>query len=139
MKDQIATDLVIHRTIVKEGTPIFRSRPRKLASNKEWWLNKFAQAGLESGIYEHTIHANGKLSRWGAEAQLVEKKGSDRPRLTFNYHNVWEDIPAAMMTLMADNMSFLGLPSHRVYSSLDMKHAYWTAVINPEDRHYLTF
>lgn len=52
MKDQIATDLVTHRAIVKEGTPIFRSRPFKLASNKEWWLNKFAQEGFGSGMYD---------------------------------------------------------------------------------------
>lgn len=97
---------------------MFRRRSHKLAPNNQWWLNKFAQEGMERRMHEHVTHANEKLSILEAEAQLVEANGSDRPWLTFKYHNVRKDIPAGMMTFMADNMSSIGLPSHKLYSPL---------------------
>lgn len=50
--------------------------------------------GIEGGIYEHTITANGRLSEWNSRAVHVDKvedpKPTDEPRLTFAYHMVHE-------------------------------------------------
>ncbi|KAK1068138.1 hypothetical protein LTR12_004317 [Friedmanniomyces endolithicus] len=64
-----------------------------MSSDKEWWYRKFAIDGLEAGLFERTVVANSHLSQWGADLVLVTKLGKKEPRLTFNYHYVWEEPP----------------------------------------------
>ncbi|SMR65003.1 unnamed protein product [Zymoseptoria tritici ST99CH_3D1] len=133
------TDLIQHRTRIKPGTPIYRARVKKLLTEKEWHLRNLAIAGLETGVYEYCVVANGELSRWGANAVLVTKPGEAVPRLTFNYHYVHEEPAGSQMTLMQQNHDFLLRLTHQVYSSFDLKNGYWAVEIHPEDRHYLAF
>lgn len=134
-----ATDLIKYRTFVREGIPIYKAKAKRLATDKEWWVRKLVLEGLRSGMYERITVANGKLSQWGADAVLVKKPGRDEPRLTFNYHYVFEEPLGIQMELSARSHSFLSIPSHACYSQFDPKNAYWTVEIHPEDRHYLAF
>ena len=133
------TDLILHRTRIKEGTPIYKAKAKRLSPDKEWWLRKLVSDGMKSGMYERTTVANGKLSQWGADAVLVKKEGKVEPRLTFNYHYVFEEPPGNQMELSSRAHGFLSLPSHGVYSAFDLKNAYWATEIHPEDRHFLAF
>ncbi|SMY30407.1 unnamed protein product [Zymoseptoria tritici ST99CH_1A5] len=117
----------------------FQARVKKLLTEKEWHLRNFAIAGLETGVYEYCVVANGELSRWGANAVLVTKPGEAVPRLTFNYHYVHKEPAGSQMTLMQQNHDFLSRLTHQVYSSFDLKNGYWAVEIHPEDRHYLAF
>ncbi|KEQ83933.1 hypothetical protein M438DRAFT_335660 [Aureobasidium pullulans EXF-150] len=118
------TDLILHRTSVKAGTPPYKAKAKRLAHDKEWWLRKIVLQGIEAGMYERTTVANRKLSNWGADAVLVKKEGKDEPRLTFNYHYVYEELPGNQMELSSRAHAFLGLPSHKVFSAFDLKNAY---------------
>ncbi|PPJ53210.1 hypothetical protein CBER1_11916 [Cercospora berteroae] len=133
------TDLIQHRMRIKDGTPIYKARNRMMARDKEWWYRKFATEGLENGMFERSITANGRLSQWGADPVLVRKPGKTEPRLTFNYHYVWEEPPGNQMQLSRDAHAYLGHPSHATFSQFDLKNAYWTVQIHPDDRHYLAF
>lgn len=133
------TDLIQHRTLIKQGTPIYRAAPRRLSPDKEWWLRKFVTEGLENGMFERTIVANGQLSRWGANANLVKREGKDTPRLTFDYHYVWEEPLGNQMQLSAAAHDFLSHPSHNCFAQFDLKDAYWTVPIHPDDRAFLAF
>ncbi|KXT07733.1 hypothetical protein AC579_1878 [Pseudocercospora musae] len=83
-----ATALIEHRTMLKEGTPVFRAKPKRIAPDKEWWLVKYAIEGLENGMFESTVAANGEPSKWNATCVIVREEGKPQPRLTFNYYNV---------------------------------------------------
>lgn len=133
------TDLVVHRTRIKPGTPVYKAKRRKYAPDKEFWFRKFITEGLETGMYERTILANGHLSPWGADAVIVPKPSRDEPRLTFNYHWVFEETPGNNMEMSSSTHRFLSAPSHQVFSGFDLKNAYWTIEIHPDDRHYLAF
>lgn len=137
--DMPATDLIVHRAILKPGTPIYRSKQKRFTPDKEWWLRKFVLEGMESGMYERTTTSNGKLSPWGAAPVLARKAGKIEPRLTFNYHYVFEEPPANHMELASRVHNFLSLPTHQWFSVFDLKNAYWTVVIHPDDRWILAF
>lgn len=134
-----ATDLIKHRIQLKPGTPIYRAKVRKYAPEKEWWFRKFVTEGIEAGMYERTVTANGRLSPWGADAVVVPKPGKPEPRLTFNYHFVFEVPPANHMELAERAHRFLSAPSHKVFSQFDLKNAYWGVEIHPDDRQYFAF
>ncbi len=133
------TDLIIHRASIKAGTPVYKSKPKRYAPDKEWWYRKIVTEGIENGMYERTVVANGRMSPWAADAVLVKKAGKDEPRLTFNYHNVWEEPPGSLMETAEKTHEFLSSPSHGCFSKFDLKNAYWTVAIHPEDRYYFAF
>ncbi|POS82079.1 hypothetical protein EPUL_004697, partial [Erysiphe pulchra] len=138
------TDLYVHRVRLKEGTPPFnRPKQRRWPPGKEFWLRRIINDGLKCGMYERTMQANGKLSDWNAQAQLVNKSDNpsewDEPRLTFNYQNVVEDTPGCFVELMSGCHDYLGHPSHQMFFKLDLKHGYWAIMVHPEDRHYFAF
>lgn len=130
------TDLITHRMRIKEGTPIYKAKARMMSRDKEWWYRKFAIAGMESGMFERPP---GIRSQWGADPVLVKKPGKKEPRLTFNYHYVWEEPPGNQMQLSREAHGFLSLPTHAVFSQFDLKNGYWAVEIHPDDRHYLAF
>lgn len=139
LKDIPATDLIVHRVTPREGIKPHQARQKKLSTEKEWWLRQMIQKGIESGMYEKTVTANGRTSQWSALPNLVDKEGSVEPRLTFNYHFVYESPSASIMELSLRVHNNLGVGSHRSYFSADMKHGYWGVLVHPEDRHYLAF
>lgn len=99
--------------------------------------------GIQGGIYEHTITANGRLSAWNAQAVLVDKvpnpKPTDEPRLTFAYHQVHEDLPGVHTELSARVHNSLSDPRHGNLFSADLKHAYYSISLHPEDKHIFAF
>ncbi|KAI1005899.1 hypothetical protein K3495_g2318 [Podosphaera aphanis] len=89
------------------------------------------------------MEANGKLSDWNAQEQLVDKSDTpeewDEPRLTFNYQNVVEDTPGCFVELISRCHDYLGHPAHEMFFKLDLKHGYWATSVYPDDRHYFAF
>lgn len=138
------TDLYVHRVRLKSGTlPFNKMKQRRWPPAKEFWLKRIINDGLKHQMYESTIVANGKLSDWNAQAQLVDKTDTpgewDEPRLTFNYQNVIEDKPGCFVELMSSCHDYMGHPSHQMYHKLDLKHGYWVISVHPDDRHYFAF
>ncbi|OJD09664.1 hypothetical protein ACJ73_10157 [Blastomyces percursus] len=74
------TDLLVHKASLKPGT-----RPHSVKSQKryspmhEWWMRKLIKEGIEGGIYESTLAANGALSPWNARVVLVPKEVDGSP------------------------------------------------------------
>lgn len=137
------TDLLVHRTLVKPGTPIHKAKNQRMAPTKEYWLRKIVTDGLNAGLYELTTVANGFLSPWGANPVLVTKQGKDpihdEPRLTCNYHWLFEEKPGNQMELSERTLLFLAHPSHGRFMKADLKNGYWAVEVHPDDRYYLAF
>ncbi|POS82096.1 hypothetical protein EPUL_006187, partial [Erysiphe pulchra] len=138
------TDLYIHRVRLKDGIkPWNRAKQRRWPQGKEFWLRRIINDGLKCGMYERTMEANGELSDWNAQANLVDKSDNpgewDEPRLTFNYQNVVEDIPGFFVELSSTTHDYMGHPSHRLFHKLDFKHGYWAISVHPDDRKYFAF
>lgn len=82
-------------------------------------------------MYEPCITANGELSDWAAQPVLVNKDRDAaepnpwaKPRLTFNYRNVKEDVSGINITLLSnvhEHLSYLGIG---LYSIFNLKHDY---------------
>ena len=125
------TDLLVHRVTPRQGLQPHKAVVKRLSNNKEWWLRAIIQEGINSGTYEKTILANGRVSAWNSNAVVVPKENSERPRLTFNYHFVYEEPPAAHMELAERVHSLLGIPTHTTFFSADMKHGYWAVGVHP--------
>ena len=139
LKDIPATDLIVHRVTPRQGIRPHQARQHRLTTEKEWWLRQMIQKGIEAGMYEKTVSVNGRTSQWGAAPVLVKKPGSIEPRLTFDYHFVYEEPSGSIMELATRVHNNLGRSSHRSLFSADMKHGYWGVAVHPEDRHYLSF
>jgi hypothetical protein len=94
-------------------------------------------------VYELTEPANGRLSRWNARAVVVDKvenpRPEDEPRVTFDYSRVTEDLPGTYMELSSKVHDNLSDPHHHVLFAADLKHAYLTIPLHPDDRHYFAF
>ena len=88
---------------------------------------------MDAGMYERTSSGGKPLSQWNAAPVLVKKEGQKEPRLTFNYHYVFEDKPGNHMELSSKVHSFLSHPGHTVFSQFDIKHEYWAVEVHPED------
>ncbi|POS81794.1 hypothetical protein EPUL_006422, partial [Erysiphe pulchra] len=141
IRDIPATDLFIHRARLKPGTKPYREkRIIQQTDRQKFWLQKTIEEGLESGMYERVPIKNGRFSDWSAGARVVEKPGkvSDM-RVTFNYHNVLEEIPGTYMELMSEVHDYLSLPQHRCFLQMDIKHAYWSIPVHENDRHIYAF
>jgi hypothetical protein len=95
------------------------------------------------GIYERKSTANGQLSAWNAQAVLVDKSDNpgpnDEPQVTFNYRNVIVDLPSSYLELSTKVHDCLSHPDHGCYMQFDLKHAYWSISVHPDDRHFFAF
>ncbi len=69
----------------------------------------------------------------------MHKPGQVQPRLTFNYHFVYEDIPASHIEAASNVHDLLSIPSNQCLFFADIKHGYWVVNVHPDDRHYLDF
>ncbi|KAI1000862.1 hypothetical protein K3495_g7340 [Podosphaera aphanis] len=134
------TDLYKHKVRLWKGTkPHPVKFQRRWPLQKEFWLIKIVKEAMACGMYERTLTANGELSDWNADAVLVNKPGQKEPRITFNYRNVWEDMPGCYLELMSKVHDYLSNPSHRFYHQFDLKHGYWCVPVYPPHRHMFAF
>ena len=90
-------------------------------------------------MYKRTITDNGYPSKWNTLPDLIHKPGQVQPRFTFNYHLVYEDIPASHMKVTINMHNLLSIPSNKCLFSADIKHEYWVVNVHLDDRHYLVF
>lgn len=144
LTDLPCTDLITHRVRIAPGTkPASNTTQKRWPAHTEWWLRKIVQDGIDGGVYELTEPANGRLSRWNARAVIVDKvenpRPEDEPRVTFDYSRVDEDLPGTYMELSSKVHDNLSDPRHRYLFAADLKHAYLTIPLHPEDRHYFAF
>ena len=138
------TDLITHRVTITPGTKPFSARfQKRWPQHTEWWMRKLVQDGLLGGVYELTEPANGRLSQWNARAVMVDKsenpKPTDEPRMTFDYSRVCEDLPGTFVELSSKVHDHLSNPNHGSLFKADLKHAYLTVPLHPDDRHYFAF
>ena len=144
LTDLPCTDLITHRVRIAPDTkPASNTTQKRWPAHTEWWLRKIIQEGLDGGVYELTEPANGRLSRWNARAVVVDKvenpRPEDEPRVTFDYSRVTEELPGTYMELSSKVHDNLADPRHRFLFAADLKHAYLTIPLHPEDRHYFAF
>ena len=144
LRDLPCTDLITHRVRIAPSTkPHSCKTQKRWPPHTEWWLRKLVQDGLEGGVYELAEPANGKLSLWNARAVMVDKtenpQPTDEPRMTFDYSRVTELLPGSHLELSAKVHDYLANPRHGCLSSADLKQAYLTIPLHPEDRHYFVF
>jgi len=139
LKDIPPIDLIHHRVRLKEGTPVHSTKQRRYAGQKEYWLRRIIQDGIDAGMYEKTFYANGKLSEWNTAPMIVPREGQEQPRLVFDYYWVYEDQPGNWMHNQEAVHNFLSNPSYKLYFQFDIKHAYWSVPIHPDDRYLLAF
>ena len=71
--------------------------------------------------------------------KIDDPKPSDEPRMTFDYSRVTELMPGAHLELSSKVHDHLSNPSHGCLLSADLKHAYLTVPLHPDDRHYFAF
>ena len=138
------TDLITHRVRIKAGTKPFAARfQKRWPAHTEWWMRKLVQDGLLGGVYELTEPANGRLSEWNARAVMVDKvenpKPEDEPRMTMDYSRVHEDLPGTYLELSSKVHDHLSNPNNGCLFMADLKHAYLTIPLHPDDRHYFAF
>lgn len=144
LRDLPCTDLITHRVRIKPGTkPASNTVQKRWPAHTEWWLRKIIGDGIEGGVYELTEPANGRLSLWNTRAVIVDKvedpKPEDEPRVTFDYSRVNEDLPGSHMELSSKVHDNLSDPRHRCLFAADLKHAYLTIPLHPDDRHFFSF
>ncbi len=144
LRDLPCTDLITHRVRIAPGTrPASAKSQKRWPTHTEWWLRKLVQDGIEGGVYELTEPANGRLSEWNARAVMVDKvddpKPIDEPRMTFDYSRVTELLPGSHLELSSKVHDHLSNPRHGCLFSADLKHAYLTIPLHPDDRHYFAF
>lgn len=138
-KEIPATDLIVHRVTPRKDVKPHKAKQYRFNNEKEWWLRQIVQKGIDAGMYEKITTANGRTSQWAAAPVLVNKSDSIEPRLTFNYHFVYEEPSGSTMKLAARAHSLMSNLSHRALFSADMKHGYWGVLVHPDDRNYLAF
>ena len=51
--------------------------------------------------------------------------------ITFNYHFIYEDLPASHIKAMANVHNLLGISSHQCLFSANIKQSYWTVNVYP--------
>ena len=144
LKDLPCTDLITHRVRIKPGTkPASNPIQKRWPAHTEWWLRKIIGDGLDGGVYELTEPANGRLSQWNARAVIVDKVENptpeDEPRVTFDYSRVHEELPGSHLELSSKVHDNLSDPRHQCLFAADLKHAYLTIPLHPDDRHYFAF
>lgn len=94
-------------------------------------------------MHEPTATANGKLSAWNTQVKLAPKSDDvqwgGEPRVTVNYHYVYENLPESYMPLISDCHDFLSHSSFQFFCQWDYKYSYWSIPLHPESRHYFAF
>ena len=144
LTDLPCTDLITHRVRIKSGTkPSSITTQKRWPAHTEWWLRKIISDGMQGGVYQLTEPANGRLSLWNARAVIVDKVENptpqDEPRVTLDYSRVNEELPGTHLELSSKVHDNLSNPNHGCLFAADLKHAYLTIPLHPDDRHYFAF
>lgn len=63
----------------------------------------------------------------------------DEPRITFNYRNVNELVPAHKLERADDVLEYVANPNHRVFIQADLEHAYYSVPLAKDYRHIYAF
>ena len=71
--------------------------------------------------------------------KVENTKPEDEPRMTFDYSRVTKLLPGSHLELSSKVHDHPSNPHHSCLFSADLKHAYLTVPLHPEDRHYFTF
>ena len=90
-------------------------------------------------MYKRTVTANECPFKWNALPVLIRKPGQVQPRLTFNYHFVYENIPASHMEVVINVHNLLSIPSNKCLFSRDIMYRYWVVNVYLDDHYYLVF
>ena len=94
-------------------------------------------------MYELTESANGRLSLWNARAVMIDKpenpKPENEPRMTFDYSRVHKDLLGTYVELTSKVHDHLFNFNHGCLFKTNLKHAYLTVLLHPEDRHFFAF
>ena len=144
LKDLPATTLITHKVRLTPGTkPHSVKSQKRWSPQMEWWMRKLIQEGMDGGIFESTLAANGRLSPWNARIVMVDKVENptpqDEPRLTINYRNLPEELPGVHLESMARVHDHLSDPRHQCLMQADLKHAYYSVLLDPDCRHFFSF
>lgn len=79
---------------------------------------------MDARIYERIITTNGRPLKWNANPVFVRKPSQIQPRLIFNYHFIFENIPASHMEAVTTVYDLLNILSNPSLFSTDIKHGY---------------
>lgn len=144
MSDLPYTDLLTHRVnIPASAKPSSNPVQKRWPPHTEQWMRTLVMQGIRGGVYERTESANGRLSPWNVRIVMVDKVENptpeDEPRMAINYAGVPEILPGSYQELSARVHDHLSDPRHKVLFAADLKHAYLSICIHPEDRHYFAF
>lgn len=144
LADLTCTDVYAHRIKIAPGVkPFSKLNQMRWPLHTEWWMRKLVEDGVKGGIFERTGLLDGRLSPWNALAVMVDKVENptpqDEPRLTFDYSHVKEELPAVYMELSSRVHDYLSQPAHKTLMQADLKYAYHTVELHPEDRKYFAF
>ena len=71
--------------------------------------------------------------------KVENPKPTDKPRITFDYSYVTELIPDTHIELSSRVHNHLSNSRHDYLFSTNLKHAYLTIPLHPEDHHYFAF
>ncbi len=98
---------------------------------------------FKNGIYERTHSANSRLSDWNIRVVFINKienpTSQDKPRMIFNYSQINKDMPGCHLKLAAKVYDYLSDPRHKVFIQTNIKYAYFSVNLYPNDRHIFTF
>lgn len=137
-------NLIVHRVrLVSKTKPHFVKQKRWLF-HKEWWLRKLVQNEINEGVYERIKLQNDKqLSSWNARAVLIDKtenpEPNDKPRMTYDYFRVIEQLSRTHMSLMFECHDYLSNFRHKCFMTADLKHVYFGVLVHSDDREFFAF
>lgn len=99
--------------------------------------------GIERGINEHTIIANGRRLKWNSWAIIVDKKEHSKPinelQLSFTYYMVYEQFPGIYIELTSYIHDSLSDAQHSCFFSTDLKYTYFGISLHLDDHYVFTF
>lgn len=136
LRNFLAKNFIVHKVRVDPNA--------KFASNihqKRWPI--IIGDGLARGINELTELANGRMSLWNTRPVIVDKVENftleDESRVMLDYSKVPEILLGAHLELSSKDHDNLLDSRHCTLFVADLKHAYLTIELHPEDRHYFAF
>ena len=113
-----------------------KSKLRYTPKEEAWFIEQLTKM-VDAGLYERPQQANGRLSLWNSKPKIVPKR--DTYRLAFDYSQIKETMPGSQMELMSEVSDYIALPSHKIFMTADLKDAYWSVPVHPEDREIFAF
>ena len=133
-----ATNLITHRVHSRQNLKSYVTRQSRLINDKKWKFRKIIQKSIDANMYEKTVTTNDRISQFNSLFKLTSKK-SEKNRLIFNYHYIYENSQRNTMKLFKKIQKLISNSKWKMFFEIDMKHEYWKMSIHSKNRHYLTF